>query len=52
MLGPLDVSLHKVDRHLEFFIFLDEGHHPFDQLVVLLDGPSYPLQAHNGNNEL
>ena len=43
---------HKVHRLLEFFIFLDEGLHPFDQLVALLGSPSYPLQAHNGYDEL
>ena len=35
-LGPLDAFLHKVHRLLEFFIFLGEGCHPFDQLVALL----------------
>ena len=44
MLGPLDVSLHKVRRLLEFFILLGEGLHPLYQLTPLLGSPSYPLQ--------
>jgi len=51
-LGPLDVSLHQFHRLFEFFILLGEGFHPLDQLVPLLDSPSYPLQMHNDNDEL
>ena len=49
---PFGCFLHKVYRLLKFFILLGKGLHPFDQLVALLDSPSYPLQAHNGNDEL
>ena len=52
MLGPLDVLLHKVHHLLKFFILLGERLYPFDQLVALLGNLSYPLQAHNGYDEL
>ena len=45
VLGPLDVLLHKLHCLFEFFILLGEGLHPLDQLVPLLDSPSYPLQT-------
>ena len=51
VLGLLDVSLHEVHHHLEFFILLGEGLHPLYQLVSLLGSLSYSLQMHNDNDE-